>query len=709
MKFYLSVLLLFCISTSAIAQDRETLLYKPCFNDSVSAFSGMKLGEDFILCIHELESSDSLPNKNTRSLLMRASDSCQLTEAMLYHKERNEYVNINVLGNNGPASVSEDGKLLFLSNTFAGKSEAQMGIFVLKKSINGWAVQNEFPFNSPEYSVMHPSYDEENERMFFTSNKNSDNFNLYYTEYDGEVFGDSMYALTDINAIDANDVFPYFHDNVLYYSSDRKNYTYLNFYEAEILGDKWDARPIQDSTLISGYDDFSFNMISSRTGFFASTRDTEGKKDELMVFRKRIDCSQFPNFTSKNFIGDNEEKLKEALGVIDEFRNVFGTETELTYQLNVDYIKEQFENESMTVSDFYCDLFNHIDSTSLIGIDQSLKQSLESEALVDSLFRAVSNDLKQEIVIDSLINIIEERYDDIGLDLEMAEQRAALKEAYEPLRALADSLVEFSDTLKNALIEELNGFKIEDEKLPDFAKKPNGLFFAIQVGAFSEKASPSTFANLSEVVEVEGPTGLHHYITGFCNSIDAALKSQAQVRGVGYPDAFIVAYCDGERIPLFRAKELIASGECEPLAQSQEPNIDYTVMVNRPGTDKPFTVEIDPDYNKASGAVEAVASETRQGLYFTVQIGVFDSPARSNEIHDMPDLITTLLPNGQIRYSSGRFNSEAKAKAALPYAVNNGILDAFVTAYYKGKRIPVSKARELLEEKGNGILETFEE
>ena len=229
------------------------------------------------------------------------------------------------------------------------------------------------------------------------------------------------------------------------------------------------------------------------------------------------------------------------------------------------------------------------------------------------------------------------------------------------------------------------------------------------MGAFSEKASPSTFANLSEVVEVEGPTGLHHYITGFCNSIDAALKSQAQVRGVGYPDAFIVAYCDGERIPLFRAKELIASGECEPLAQSQEPNIDYTVMVNRPGTDKPFTVEIDPDYNKASGAVEAVASETRQGLYFTVQIGVFDSPVKSSEINDMPDLITTLLPNGQIRYSSGRFNSEAKAKAALPYAVNNGVLDAFVTAYYKGKRIPVSKARELLEEKGNGILETFEE
>lgn len=705
----LRVFLLLCIATSALAQDRETLLYKPCFNESVSAFSGMKLDSDFILCIHDLDSADSLPNKFSRTMLVRASDSCQLDEALLYHKEKGEYVNINVTSNTGPASISADGKLLFLSNTFAGVSESQMGIFVLKKSINGWAIQNEFPFNSPEYSVMHPTYDEENNRMFFTSNKNDDNFNLYYIDYDGEVFGDSMYAMTDINAVDANDVFPYFHNDVLYFSSDRMNYTYLNFYEAEILGEKWDARTIKDSTLISGYDDFGLNMISNRTGIFASTRDTEGKKDELLIFRKRIDCSQFPNFSSKNFIGDDDEKLQETLRVIDEFRNVFGTESELAYKLNVDYIKEQFENESMNIADFYCDFFNHIDSASVAGIDASLKQTLESEKLVDSLFRAVSNDMKQEIIIDSLIETIDKRYKDIGVDLELEEQRRVLEKSFDPLKSLADTLVSFSDTLKNALVQAVTGLKIEEDQLPDFAKKPNGLFFAIQVGAFSKKASSKMFANLSEVIEVKGPSGLHHYITGYCNSVDAALKSQAQIRGVGYPDAFIVAYCDGERIPLFRAKELMASGECVPLAQSKEPNIDYTVLVDRPGTDKPYTEKIDPNYNKAEGAVEAVASETRKGLFYTVQIGVFDSPARSDEIHDMPELITALLPNGQIRYSSGRYNSEERAKTALPRAVDNGILDAFVTAYYDGKRIPVSKARELLDKKGNRILETFED
>jgi hypothetical protein len=708
MKSLLSVFLLLFIATAALTQERETLLYKPCFNDTVSAFSGMKLGEDFILCIHDLVSEDSLPSKSTRSILVRAYDSCQLDEALLYHKEREEYVNINVATNNGPASISDDGTLLFLSNTYAGTSQDKMGVFVLKKSNGGWVIQNEFPFNSSDYSVMHPTYDEENERMFFTSNKNSDNFNLFYIDYDGETFGDSMIAMTDINAIDANDVFPYFHNNVLHFSSDRENYTYLNFYEAEILGGEWDVRPSPDPLFKSGYDDFSLNMVSDRTGFFATTRNTEGKKDELMIFRKRIDCSELPYFSSEKFVGDSDGQLNEALKVIEEFRNVFGTESELTYQLNVDYIKEQFENESMNVSDFYCNLFHYIDSASLIGIDATLEKSLKTEWLVDSLFNAVSNDLKQEIIVDSLIKTIEERYADIGVDLEMEEQRNALKEAFQPLKSLSDSLVTFSDTLKKALVKAIAGFTIEEEKLPDFAKKPNGLFFAIQVGALKQKASPQMFANLSEVIEVDGPTGLYHYITGFCNSIDCALKAQAQVRGVGYPDAFIVVYCDGERIPLFRAKQLIESGECEPLAESREPNIDYTVLVNRPGTDKPFTVQIDPNYNKAAGAVEAVASETREGLFYTVQIGVFDGPVSAGEIKDMPDLITTLLPNGQIRYSSGRFRSEDKANAAIPIATNNGIPDAFVTAYYKGKRVPVSKAKALLREKGDGILEKFD-
>ncbi|MDX1652418.1 MAG: SPOR domain-containing protein [Brumimicrobium sp.] len=709
MNLRLIILLLLAHAGTLFGQREEVeiFLHKPCFNDSISVFSAEKLGLDLILSVHDLPSMDSIPGRATRSVLVRYSDSCVLQDAMLYQKERQEYMTLNVATNTGPVSLSKDETLLFLSNTYVGVSKDKMGIYVLYNDGNGWLIQQEFPFNSDQYSVMHPAYDQDKGRLYFSSDKGSDFFNLWYAEFDGQQFGDSIYRLDALNAPNANDVFPSVNKGKLNFSSDRKKINFLGIYEAELMGDKWRYRESPDSTFISIYDDFALNMVSDRTGVFASTRDTDGKKDELFMFRKGVDCALFPKLAHQRFVDDTDTELKEALAVIDEFKNVFGTESELTYNLNVDYIREEMNKNRMTVADFYCNLFNYIDSTSLYVMDQSMESSIKTEKLVDSIFSVVRNDLKQEIIVDSLIKIIEKRYAEVGVDLEIAEQKEILMETYAPLKALADSLVEFSDTLRKALIQRLEGLRIEKDKLPDFAQQPNGLFFAVQLGAYSNKAGPDYFSNIDEVIEVSGPTGLYHYITGYCNSIDAALKAQAQVRGVGYPDAFIVAYCDGERIPLFKAKELLASGECEPLSESREPNIDYSVVVNRPGTDKPFTVKVDPNYNKAAGAAVAIASETREGLFYTVQVGVFDKPVSSGEIQNLPNLITTLLPNGQIRYSTGHYQSESEAQDAISEAVSKGFSDAFVTAYYKGERIPLYQAKELLDKKGKGVLEKF--
>ena len=39
------------------------------------------------------------------------------------------------------------------------------------------------------------------------------------------------------------------------------------------------------------------------------------------------------------------------------------------------------------------------------------------------------------------------------------------------------------------------------------------------------------------------------YLTGFFASSTEAMNARGQVRNTGYSDAFIVAYCDGKRIP----------------------------------------------------------------------------------------------------------------------------------------------------------------
>ena len=113
-------------------------------------------------------------------------------------------------------------------------------------------------------------------------------------------------------------------------------------------------------------------------------------------------------------------------------------------------------------------------------------------------------------------------------------------------------------------------------------------------------------------------------------------------------------------------------------------------------------------YNKAPGAVPATAVETRLGLFFTVQIGVYSKPATMKQLNYVSPLITKKLPNGQIRYSTGMFTSLEAAEPKRKEALEKGVKHAYVTAYYKGERITIAEAKELLSANGDSILEKLD-
>ena len=701
MKVWVSFIFLITV-TFGFSQS-EWIFHRPCFNDSVSAFNAAVLDGNVFITSHDLP-EDSIANPNTRTKLLRVVDSCVIQDAQLYHGEKQTYLTLNVLGNIGPISTSKNGSLLFASHTADKSTNGQMGLFVVENNNGAYTIQQPFPLNSDEYSVMHPSYDEDNGRLYYASNKDSETFRICYTPFDGQTFEDTIIVMEGLNSDNANDVFPFYHENTLYFSSNRGHFEHMDLYKAEQgQSGTWFLEKIKDSLTYSPYDDFGLHMISNRTGFFATNRDSYGERDEMIAFRMPIDCSQFPTFGDKS-IPSTEEEMDDAVAIIKEFKNVFGPESEEVYALNLGYIQNEMEDRMHDLASFYCDLFNSLDTASLRSMDYSIDKSLKSEELIDSLVSTVSQDLQNEKLIDSLLTAVKAQYDDVGMNLAIEEQRRELKKILEPLRKVTDSLEQLTDTIRKTLMARLEGQKMNKSDMPEVAQQPDGLFFAIQVGAFSDKANSKQFSNIRNVVEIESEkTGLFHYVTGYCNNLEDALMSQAQVRGVGYPDAFIVAFCDGERIPLFRAKQLLDSGECKPIKKSVKPIINYA-DVKDPIANKEENGIVDPNYNKAEGAVEAVASETKKGLFYTVQIGVYKRPATEEEIGGMPNLITTLLPNGTIRYSTGMFRSEAEAKKRIPEAVDGGFADAYITAYYDGQRVPLFKARTILEEKGEGIL-----
>ena len=171
------------------------------------------------------------------------------------------------------------------------------------------------------------------------------------------------------------------------------------------------------------------------------------------------------------------------------------------------------------------------------------------------------------------------------------------------------------------------------------------------------------------------------------------------IRAKGYSDAFVVAYLNGKRISISEARRIISGevSEQEVASQSssapqQVPQQDVTVDVE--------TVQstfIDVSVNE----VEVSDVNTRGELYFTVQVGVYSANISPKTVLNLSPLNQERIPNNLVRYSSGVYGNLSQAIVARNNIVQNGISDAFVTAYYQGERITISRAKELAGTNGN--------
>ncbi len=248
-----------------------------------------------------------------------------------------------------------------------------------------------------------------------------------------------------------------------------------------------------------------------------------------------------------------------------------------------------------------------------------------------------------------------------------------------------------------------------ERPIPMDVKHPSGLVYRVQIGAFSKPIPQDLFKEFTPVSgELIKGTKITRYMAGYFNNANAVVEARKSIRELGYSDAFIVAYCDGERIGFGEARRREANGTC--VAKGQNELIVEVAQNTAEKLGLPVSNEIEKvpeySYHDAPGAVTAEPIEMMQGLFFTVQIGVFNRPVSDEVIYNLPEILTIRLPNGQIRYNTGLFNSVKEALPRRKEALARGIVGAFVVAYYKGERIPLSKAKFLLAEKGNQILQT---
>jgi type IX secretion system PorP/SprF family membrane protein len=172
---------------------------------------------------------------------------------------------------------------------------------------------------------------------------------------------------------------------------------------------------------------------------------------------------------------------------------------------------------------------------------------------------------------------------------------------------------------------------------------------------------------------------------------------------------------------------VISKGKSDPLSQSRayvNRRVDVEIVsgnMNIPTIQTPegpsaTKMKVDKEamipMEKAIPKVEKLADQSvsnlldhaDDGLFFTIQLGVFKNDVTNEYWKNVQPLFQMELEDGSTRYYSGQYTSKEKAQSKLKEMQSLGFNDAFPTAYYKGQRITLEKAAELLEGIGPNIL-----
>jgi hypothetical protein len=249
-----------------------------------------------------------------------------------------------------------------------------------------------------------------------------------------------------------------------------------------------------------------------------------------------------------------------------------------------------------------------------------------------------------------------------------AEFEALFEMAYLPPYELAvnnDSAT--SESVFNPLPEgQMASFKVAQQALgssiPIGVPCAQGLVFRVQVGAFRKPIPAGKFTEFSPVDGRVLANGLTVVMAGYFRSSNDAINQRNVIRRLGYADAFVVAYNGCERL-------------------------NYAAAVQLESTNKGINTQ---------QVRKSVFETPGEGLYYTVQVGVYNRPLLSEKQLGLPELIEAQTAKGQYRYASGRFSQLAAAKERQRLAVQKGITDAFIVAYYQGKRISLAEAKTLM-------------
>ena len=268
----------------------------------------------------------------------------------------------------------------------------------------------------------------------------------------------------------------------------------------------------------------------------------------------------------------------------------------------------------------------------------------------------------------------------------------------------------------------MSGYNTDSYGIYEMPEINMGLYYRIQIVAVSLKYRMRDFKGLSLIFTEQIPnTNIIRYMTGEYYRYVSAREDLPKVRGLGFSDAFIVAYYNGKRISIGEARRLEAlqnageneeipvvirheapAGYVEPediIASAQTKsetvaNTENNVIVENGIVNGQNVLVNGGVTNSSNGTAIEANGIPAKGVYFTVQVGVYKDRRRSSQLKGVSPVAYETMPNGFIRHISGLFTDYSQARTSQMNIRRQGITDAFVIAYIDGRKVSFSEGVE---------------
>lgn len=196
----------------------------------------------------------------------------------------------------GPVALNRQFDRLYFtrSNIKNGVSKAgkgkkvQLKIFEAERGEFDWEKLQELPFNSDDFTSMHPALSPDGNKLFFASNRPGGygGMDLYSVEKKEGRWEEPLNLGPDINT-PGNEVFPYLHESgMLFFTSDtHKGFGGLDIFMIDISGRKWGRVINLGEPFNSPEDDLGLILSKDgERGYFTSNRPGGAGGDDIYCF-----------------------------------------------------------------------------------------------------------------------------------------------------------------------------------------------------------------------------------------------------------------------------------------------------------------------------------------------------------------------------------------------------------------------------------------